>query len=102
MRITTIDELESYLRTEAARIQAELAALAETDGDDATSLVRSVYLDGELAAVQKTLVMMTDDAFAYSQRRRAQSAPIPDGGVAALEAAWPADARGLDVAEQGP
>ena len=46
MRITTIDELESYLLSEASRIQAGLAALAEIDGDDAPSSVRSVFLDG--------------------------------------------------------
>jgi hypothetical protein len=71
LRITTIEELAAYLRTEAARIQAEQLAAAEGDADSPTKWQRVKHLEGELAAVQKTLVMVSDDSFADVQRERA-------------------------------
>ena len=107
MRITTIEELVAYLRSEIVRIQAEKAVLQEETGNASSSL--DVHLDGELAAVQKTLVMVSDDAFAQDERERAlsddrlrpssvplasehaASAASPAG--AAVEPQWPADVR---------
>ena len=70
MRITSIDELAAYLRTEIVRIQAEQATLREDPDGDAASPPRGMHLDGQLAAVQKTLAMVSDDAFADVERRR--------------------------------
>ena len=82
MRITTIDELAAYLRTEIVRIQAEQAALTEVpDGDGAS---RRLHLEGALAAVQKTLAMVSDDAFADIERRRAADDDRLLGGADAL------------------
>ncbi len=81
MRITTIDELAAYLRTEIVRIQAEQATLREDSDGDAASPLRGMHLDGQLAAVQKTLAMVSDDAFAGVERQRAAGDERLIGGV---------------------
>jgi hypothetical protein len=73
MRITTIEELAAYLRAEIVRLQTELATVADSDGGDVASSLHRVHVDGELAAVQKALAMVSDDAFADGERDRARS-----------------------------
>ena len=88
MRITTIDELTAYLRTEVLRIEAEQATLREDPHDEGVSALRGTHLDGQLAAVQKTLAMVSDDTFADVQRRRAAADERLRGG-AGTQAAKP-------------
>lgn len=73
MRIATMEELAAYLRSEIARIQANQATAAEADHDDQETALLAAHLEGELAAVQKTLVMVSDDEFADVQRERARN-----------------------------
>lgn len=95
MRITTIDELAAYLRTEAARIQAEQLKATSGNAQDRASWLRLGHLEGELAAVQKTLVMVTDDTFADVQRERA----VTDSP---LRAAATTDAEGDNASPVAP
>jgi hypothetical protein len=84
VRITTIDELAAYLRTEIVRIQAEQAALREAPEGDGVSPSQGMHLEGALAAVQKTLAMVSDDAFADIERRRVADDDRLLGGADAL------------------
>lgn len=92
MRISAIEELVHYFQSEITRIQAELATL--TGSEDPASSVRKVYLDGELAALQKAQAMVTDDEFAKNERRLAQSDERLQRDLAsAADRLWPRDVR---------
>ena len=85
MRITTINELAAYLRTEIVRIHAAQATLGQDAGGDGSSRSRTVHLDGQLAAVQRTLAMVSDDAFADVERQAVASDDRLRPGAAAID-----------------
>ena len=107
MRITTIDELAAYLRTEIVRINAEQGESAGDVSGDGSALSRTVHLDGQLAAVQKTLAMVTDDAYAdvardavsFDDRLRPGGAGMRSEGYEGAKKAAPA---GVAVAPEWP